>query len=60
MQQVAVTQTAFEDAPVAVQADDGCGISRPPITARLVDREGAPCRADGGRATARRSRFVSS
>jgi uncharacterized membrane protein len=53
--QVAVTQTAFEDAPVAVQADvTAAGFRGRPITARLVDREGrtvqeqtADARGDG-------------
>ncbi len=55
VQQVAVTQTAFEDAPVAVQADvTAAGFRGRPITARLVDREGrtvqeqtADARGDG-------------
>jgi uncharacterized membrane protein len=42
VQQVAVTQTAFEDAPVSVQANvSTAGYQGKPIVARLVDRAGA-------------------
>ena len=55
VQQVAVSQTSFEDAPVSVQADvTTAGFRGRPITARLVDREGrtvqeqtADARGDG-------------
>ncbi|MBL9202544.1 MAG: hypothetical protein JNL39_18680 [Opitutaceae bacterium] len=55
VQQVAVSQTSFEDAPVSVQADvASAGFRGRPITTRLVDREGrtvqeqtADARADG-------------
>jgi uncharacterized membrane protein len=55
VQQVAVSQTSFEDAPVSVQADvTAAGFRGRPITARLVDREGrtvqeqtADARGDG-------------
>ena len=42
VQQVTVTQTAFEDAPVSVQANvSTAGYQGKPIVARLVDRAGA-------------------
>ncbi len=55
VQQVAVTQTSFEDAPVTLQADvTTAGYRGRPIVARLVDRMGktvqeqtADARADG-------------
>jgi uncharacterized membrane protein len=55
VQQVSVTQSAFEDAPVTVQADVvAAGFRGRPIVAKLVDRSGrvvqeqsAPGRADG-------------
>ena len=41
VQQVAVTQSSFEDAPVSVQANvSTAGYRGSPIVARLVDREG--------------------
>jgi uncharacterized membrane protein len=55
VQQVNVTQTSFEDAPITVQADvTAVGFRGTPITARLVDRTGrtvqeqtADARGDG-------------
>ncbi len=55
VQQVHVSQSAFEDAPVAIQADvTAAGYRGQPISARLVDRTGrvlqeqtADARADG-------------
>ncbi len=55
VQQVHVTQTAFEDAPVSIQADvTTAGFSGQPVVAQLVDRTGktlqeqtADARADG-------------
>jgi len=55
VQQIAVTQTAFEDAPVTLQADVmTSGFRGKPIVAKLVDRTGrtlqeqtAEARADG-------------
>jgi uncharacterized membrane protein len=41
LQQVSVSQTAFEDAPVSIQADVvASGFRGTPITARLIDRTG--------------------
>lgn len=41
VQQVAVSQTSFEDAPVSIQADvSASGYAGQPIAARLVDRTG--------------------
>ncbi len=55
VQQVHVTQSAFEDAPVSIQADvTAAGYRGQPVVARLVDRTGktvqeqtASARADG-------------
>jgi len=55
IQQVTVSQSSFEDAPVTIQADVAtAGFRGEPITARLVDRNGrvvqeqtADARADG-------------
>src|SRR6185436_5233472 len=55
VQQVHVSQSSFEDAPVAIQADvTAAGYRGQPVTARLVDRTGkvlqeqtADARADG-------------
>ncbi len=41
VQQVQVSQSAFEDAPVTIQADvAAAGFSREPVTARLLDQDG--------------------
>lgn len=41
LQQVAVTQTAFEDAPVSIQADvTAAGYRNRPVSAQLLDRSG--------------------
>ncbi len=46
VQQVTVSQTAFEDAPVSIQADvSASGFRGEPITARLVDRTGRTVQA---------------
>jgi uncharacterized membrane protein len=55
VQQVSVSQTAFEDAPVSIQADvTAAGYRGQPVVARLVDRSGkvlqeqtADARGDG-------------
>ncbi|HEY0968612.1 MAG TPA: glutamine amidotransferase [Opitutaceae bacterium] len=41
VQQVQVSQSSFEDAPVTIQADvAAAGFTREPVTARLVDQDG--------------------
>ena len=41
VQQVQVSQSAFEDAPVTIQADVAAtGFTREPVTARLLDQDG--------------------
>jgi len=55
IQQVTVTQSAFEDAPVTIQADVGAaGFSGETINARLLDQAGAVVKEEnliGGRET---------
>jgi len=52
VQQVTVTETAFEDAPVTIQADVGAaGYSGRSIVARLIDESGATVQEQSARAS---------
>ncbi len=47
LQQVAVSQTAFEDAPVTIQADVSvAGFAGQPISAKVIDRDGKVVKED--------------